>query len=627
MSAIDNVLICIDQRIKFERAIDLLQKVEQLFDSNFPSFHFSAPVKLIFTDYYVEDVDNFIRKNGLKDSLISGLRGTVSLYKALECEGETSIFFTAPPEGVSRRYVCDIVLSGVLHESVEMKKIATLVTYDKTNKLSTILKEGFKNFTKNWIEFFRIRTIVEELFKRIAKEVEEVQELPFVSVAGMRDDGSFDVTINNFRRAVRSSHYNYADTLDNAKLHYSVATSISNLVYEAIPKFCYDGNLEQFKEFREVLLPIMSFIEQGADATLHNKEYDCLELFSLMKPFYEICSLRSLDSNGVPQTYMPTSDAKLVFKVNCVETSPGIVAFIDILGFKEYISEHDIDEKTDNLRSIKFALDTAMSSLKSFEIAAGQTYPNVSDQASAIVFDAYVKMLADAQEIFGDEFPSFDNVTKDTFSMKLEDTFEYRMFSDNLCLSSLYIGSEQFLGELLKLLFLSANYQYIMMHEGFYVRGGISDGGYYSDSHLIFSDALVKSYEIESSVAIYPRVVIHENIIEKLLSLSAIDSQMMTLLKNPLIWDKLLVRDKETDLIFLNPFIGLDIPEYNLIPSQFKDTDKILHKIQDARIRFNLEERKSNKYVWLENFFLWHAKFNESSSFSYFNPFVQLSAS
>lgn len=50
--------------------------------------------------------------------------------------------------------------------------------------------------------------------------------------------------------------------------------------------------------------------------------------------------------------------------------------------------------------------------------------------------------------------------------------------------------------------------------QGLYVRGGIAYSRHYQKKHLTYSHAVAKAYELESSHAIYPRIVIDGNIIK-----------------------------------------------------------------------------------------------------------------
>lgn len=58
--------------------------------------------------------------------------------------------------------------------------------------------------------------------------------------------------------------------------------------------------------------------------------------------------------------------------------------------------------------------------------------------------------------------------------------------------------------------------QHFLIDAGVLVRGGVALGNLYVGENLIFGEALVKAYTIESKEAIYPRVVVHNDIVDNL---------------------------------------------------------------------------------------------------------------
>lgn len=57
-------------------------------------------------------------------------------------------------------------------------------------------------------------------------------------------------------------------------------------------------------------------------------------------------------------------------------------------------------------------------------------------------------------------------------------------------------------------------YQILLLKNGFLCRGGIALNKHYSKSGFIFSPALIEAYKVESEKAIYPRIVISEDLID-----------------------------------------------------------------------------------------------------------------
>lgn len=59
-----------------------------------------------------------------------------------------------------------------------------------------------------------------------------------------------------------------------------------------------------------------------------------------------------------------------------------------------------------------------------------------------------------------------------------------------------------------------SDYQKYLMQQGFLCRGGVAVNKHYSLSSFIFSPALIEAYRVESEKAIYPRVVVSEDVID-----------------------------------------------------------------------------------------------------------------
>jgi hypothetical protein len=129
-----------------------------------------------------------------------------------------------------------------------------------------------------------------------------------------------------------------------------------------------------------------------------------------------------------------------------------LVAFLDILGFSDIVQNDCNSASTNNLEKI-------------IEI---------------------VKVASDALS-FGD----------------------VRQFSDSIVCSVNYS-----IDNIISLINAIQKLQNSALEKGVLLRGGISLGKHYSDSNLLFSEALVNAYKIESVVARFPRVVLDSNIIE-----------------------------------------------------------------------------------------------------------------
>lgn len=94
----------------------------------------------------------------------------------------------------------------------------------------------------------------------------------------------------------------------------------------------------------------------------------------------------------------------------------------------------------------------------------------------------------------------FDSVNSDIFGVQA--------ISDTIIMTcSTHENFEEFL-KILKAVYIA------FLNRGLYVRGGVAYSRHYQSGRLTYSHALAKAYEIESKIAIYPRIMLDKNIIE-----------------------------------------------------------------------------------------------------------------
>ena len=90
-----------------------------------------------------------------------------------------------------------------------------------------------------------------------------------------------------------------------------------------------------------------------------------------------------------------------------------------------------------------------------------------------------------------------------------------KIFSDNIVISVQYTkDNEKY--RLFILLILCAYFQERLLAYNILMRGGISRGDFFIDNTMVWGEALVKAYQIESQIAIYPRIVIEPKLIGEL---------------------------------------------------------------------------------------------------------------
>lgn len=94
----------------------------------------------------------------------------------------------------------------------------------------------------------------------------------------------------------------------------------------------------------------------------------------------------------------------------------------------------------------------------------------------------------------------FDSVNAEIFGVQA--------ISDTIIMTcSKHENFEEFL-RILKTVYIA------FLNKGLYVRGGVAYSRHYQSGRLTYSHALAKAHEIESKIAIYPRIMIDKNIIE-----------------------------------------------------------------------------------------------------------------
>lgn len=96
-------------------------------------------------------------------------------------------------------------------------------------------------------------------------------------------------------------------------------------------------------------------------------------------------------------------------------------------------------------------------------------------------------------------------------SARYQSTFEVSAFSDNMAVSVQFERGYEFL----ELIHFSSYLTWKLLNKGVLSRGGIAVGTLHHKNGIIYGPALVEAYQLESQVAIYPRIVIAKSALEK----------------------------------------------------------------------------------------------------------------
>lgn len=121
------------------------------------------------------------------------------------------------------------------------------------------------------------------------------------------------------------------------------------------------------------------------------------------------------------------------------------------------------------------------------------------------------KTLASIKEIYSNAFLRCNNDNKDLYKCPIRT----KIFSDNIVFSCEIIDDEatHTLQCLYKIIHMAKYIQLFALQMGFLIRGAITIGDFYIDDMLVWGNALVDTYNLESNVAIFPRIIFSEKIL------------------------------------------------------------------------------------------------------------------
>ncbi len=279
-----------------------------------------------------------------------------------------------------------------------------------------------------------------------------------------------------------------------------------------------------------------------------------------------------------------------------LEKKYSIVAFIDILGYKELILKESIERETELFADLKetidFALSCAVYSIKDSVSSLDNKYEN-----------------------------------QERFATKLN----VKQFSDNVYFSFDYSNDDKidlYFGIYI-ITTISYLYQRLMLGKGYFVRGGIANGLNMVDKNFIFSTALIKAVEMEKET-VYPRITMHQEIRD--IFIEAKDNPFRELAHGQLIEDW-------AEQVFINPFQNYEqriqrelelLPEedalhlfqnitkkqqriINKLNKKFADFfdnkkfNSLCRKIISDRIKKykNKQQKIYEKYLWTRNLLNW----------------------
>jgi hypothetical protein len=251
-----------------------------------------------------------------------------------------------------------------------------------------------------------------------------------------------------------------------------------------------------------------------------------------------------------------------------------IVAFLDILGFKEHVKK----------------------------------YINPEDTQDMEILEKIKSCLNDSFKIIEQEENKHNKLLR------------IKIFSDCTCASipeMLCLPNEA--SSLCLLITWVVSYNFNLIRRDIYPRGGISFGYHYEDENIIFSDGLIKAHKLENEIAIYPRTILDEELVHRLKWLWMDQRDTIELFGT----NKKIITDEE-GIAFINPFNlvqSTDKWTYKNIKKQFKIekdfrdylltidnnyNNEILKNLENKIEKFKNDERILIKYLWLKDLLNWN---------------------
>ncbi|MDD2982268.1 MAG: hypothetical protein PHQ74_02665 [Crocinitomicaceae bacterium] len=215
-------------------------------------------------------------------------------------------------------------------------------------------------------------------------------------------------------------------------------------------------------------------------------------------------------------------------------------------------------------------------------------------------FNHYLKVLNNELDYLNSDH-DFDNEERKRFEMKI--------FTDNFVIGYPWNheDGEIELGDLFDVL---SHIQLTFAQKGIFIKGAISHSNLYMDNNIVIGPALIESYKLEESSAIYPRIILSENAI-------SIVNQHINYYS-----DDFAIPQKSTYLIdkdgcyFLNYLYLLianfddDNPNYDYVSQQIR-----LHK---NAIEKELESKKINQRIFDK--FSWCAEYHNYFCDNFLHP-------
>lgn len=225
------------------------------------------------------------------------------------------------------------------------------------------------------------------------------------------------------------------------------------------------------------------------------------------------------------------------------------VAFLDVLGFKQKLYAFENE-------ALEFSKD-----------------PNIDEDTTAQFYSIHAE--------------EFIETFTDAVSLLDTSKFRYYLFSDNICITSVAKTTSN---DLLELLTVIATLFYKFAIKGYFLRGGIDYGKFIDLDSIAIGVPLANAYEIENSIAVYPRIVLSNEFIRQF---EFYNSHEEAAFENEYI--ELFIK-QSCELRYLNVFVEV---------FKVEDRDHFFSSLKQT-IESNLLENSNTEKVFIK--FKWLAK-------------------
>ena len=445
--------------------------------------------EIIITDNISEDIEDYCLKFNLPIQRITVGREFVAVSKIIDFDNCKKIFFNAESININNEYSTQIFYEQVI-SVYSFETISKITNTPIQYEVGDSLEEIIKILFTKWS--------ASVLGARICKSLTKDKKVLFNDVK---------VFVNHFKRNIKGLHIEYQKNQNNQIFISNFIHELDYFIERSIILKSDEGSFEQLQEFKSDFPLLLQEIDLQTSNLLDDKVLSFLEINSSIDNILKLCNVKihSYSQTGLHILESP----KKLFKTNLIDTEQRIVAFIDILGFSNIIKEYDSDESSNILNQLHEALENAIKT-------------------------------------------SIDTFANPKIKSEIFEHIDYRMFSDCICLSLPFIDyGNDFHLQFNSLSTIIKAYQLSMMNTGFYVRGGVAIGSFFSDRNMIFSGGLVKAHYIEGK-AINPIVVVDNAIIDRL----KIDYKQHS--KGLRLDGSLIYSVESPELVFINPFEQLD---------------------------------------------------------------------